>query len=94
MCCIKTLIGKNTGKKAKKKPFYLGRFEPAFGPNTKQWWLYDRETNEMCDPPIEVLNKVREINFDKQEEELQKIVNQNPNWLYNNGHRYDGDLEI
>ena len=76
-------------------PFYKGRYEPMFGHNTKQWYGYDTETSEICDPPTDVLEKVNACDgFEAQEKFFQKILDENPDWLYDDGYRYDGDMEV
>lgn len=37
------------------------RYLAIIGFNTKQWWVYDEETNMYIDPPIEVLNELDEL---------------------------------
>jgi len=80
--------------KAKEIPFYRGRYEPTFGHNTKQWWAYDFETDELCDVPIEVLESISRYDFASQGETFQELLDKNPDWLYDEGFRYKGDLEI
>ena len=82
-------------------PFYKGRYEPTLGHNTKQWWIYDNETDEFCDPPTKVLKQIKSIvksdtyeQVESQRSKLQAIVDKNPDWLYDKGYRYEGNLEI
>ena len=96
---ISPLKGKNSGNAARKKKFYPGRYDVARGPNTKQWWVFDNETHEWCDVPIDVLKALGNSpttaeEDNRQSEMLQRIVDANPAWLYDNGHRYDEDMEI
>lgn len=95
MSLISPMIGKSTGKRARKRPFYKGRYEPSLGPNTKQWWAYDYETHEWCDPPIEVLDDVKQREtINEQEAYFQTVLDTNPAWLYDDGYRFKEDTEI
>ena len=71
------------------------RYEVVFGFNTKQWWAYDNKTDEYCDPPIEVLNKIKNHSNDinQQQEFFKKILEEEPNWLLNLNYRYS-DIDI
>lgn len=71
------------------------RYEACFGPNTKQWWLYDTETDEYCDPPTKVLKRVAALNdmrtadeVDDQGVLLEKIANRKNNWINDKQYRY------
>ena len=35
------------------------RYLPVYGPNSKQWWVYDECKDVYIDPPAEVLREVR-----------------------------------
>ena len=73
------------------------RYEAIFGFNTKQWWAYDTQTGEFCDPPTEVLKEIKQnsakTNQDE-EEYFNKILASQPDWLNDAGHRYNGETEI
>lgn len=66
------------------------RYEILLGFNTKQWWAYDNFYDEYVDIPSDILNGLPKEN---QENYLREIVNKNPEWLYDQGYRYD-DIEI
>lgn len=71
------------------------RYEVVLGFNTKQWWIYDNDTDEYCDPPCEVLDDVKNhsADIDEQERFLREIVSAEPNWLNDTDYRYT-DIEI
>lgn len=71
------------------------RCEAVYGFNSKQWWAYDNETDEYCDPPTEVLDSIEShsSDIDEQEEYFNKILDTDPNWLYDDGYRYN-DIDI
>ena len=76
----------------------MERYEVSFGPNTKQLWIYDNDKEVFIDPPLEVLYKLDE-DFGKEwsqekEEELLKIVNEKPDWLFEEEYWYDDDIDI
>ena len=73
------------------------RYEALFGPNTKQFWLYDDEHNTFIDPPIDVLEEVNEIcwggdedDYDAAQARLEEIAAMEPDWLHD-GNEYDAD---
>ena len=79
------------------------RYEALFGPNTKQFWLYDNENDTYIDPPTEVLNEVEELVYDENGDEtadgydaaesrLEEIANAvpEPDWLHD-GNEYDAE---
>lgn len=70
------------------------RYLAILGFNTKQWWVYDEETNMYIDPPIEVLNELDELQQDEAEERLTQIANANPtpDWLFDKDYWYDGEI--
>lgn len=70
------------------------RYLALIGFNTKQWWVYDEETNMYIDPPIEVLDELDELQQDEAEERLTQIANANPtpDWLFDKDYWYDGDI--
>lgn len=70
------------------------RYLAVLGFNTKQWWVYDEETNMYIDPPIEVLNELDELQQDEAEERLTQIANTNPtpDWLFDKDYWYDGEI--
>lgn len=73
------------------------RYEAILGFNTKQWWAYDTETGELCDPPTDVLNDIREHGgetSDEQEDYFNQILASEPSWLNDEGYRFDGEMEI
>lgn len=67
------------------------RYNAILGFNTKQWWAYDNETDEYCDPPITVLEEIKKHSDDlkEQEEYFNKILAEKPNWLNDVRHRYN-----
>lgn len=70
------------------------RYLAILGFNTKQWWVYDEETNMYIDPPIEVLDELDELQQDEAEERLTQIANADPtpDWLFDKDYWYDGDI--
>lgn len=80
----------------------MARYEAVLGPNTKQWWAYDNETDQWCDPPTEVLDSLgntkphfsTEEELSEQEEKFQKILDEEPDWLSDKRHRYPGSMDI
>lgn len=70
------------------------RYEAVLGFNTKQWWAYDNETDEYCDPPIEVLEQIKahSDDVDEQEEFFNELLANEPDWLKDEDYRYD-DIE-
>ena len=66
------------------------RYEAVLGFNTKQWWAYDNEEDEFCDPPIEVLDAIRNHsdNIDEQQDYFNEILTTEPEWLNDEEHRY------
>ena len=52
------------------------RYEAVLGFNTKQWLAYDNEKDEYCDPPTEVLDKIKNYSddVDKQEDFFNEIL--------------------
>ena len=77
-------------------------FDCFVGFNTKQLWVYENNTNTLIDPPSEVLDKIDarfaddEVNwhYDEMENELQKVVDTNPGWLYDKDYWYPGDMDV
>ena len=71
------------------------RYEAVFGFNSKQWWAYDNETDEYCDPPSRVLEEItnHSDDIDKQEDFFNEILSTEPDWLNDKEHRYD-DVDI
>ena len=71
------------------------RYEVLLGPNTRQWWVYDNDTDEYIDIPTKILNEVDlySDDIDKQEKYLFGIVDKNPQWLYDEDYRYK-DIEV
>lgn len=67
------------------------RYEAVLGFNTKQWWAYDNETDEYCDPPTEVLDEIRNYsnNINEQEEYFNNLLAKEPDWLKDEEYRYD-----
>lgn len=70
---------------------YSSRYEAVLGFNTKQWWAYDNETDEYCDPPSKVLEEIsmHSDDIDKQEKFFNDILSEEPDWLNDEEHRYD-----
>ena len=71
------------------------RYEVVFGFNTKQWWVYDNDTDEYCDPPSAVLDEVKShsADLDEQEDFFREIVSADPLWLNDAEFRYK-DIDI
>lgn len=67
------------------------RYTAVLGFNTKQWWAYDNETDEYCDPPTVVLDEIsnHSDNVDEQEDYFNKILATEPEWLNDKEHRYN-----
>lgn len=72
------------------------RYIAVLGFNTKQWWAYDEETDEYCDPPISVLNRIKQHsdNVAEQEYFFNEILLGEPSWLKDKDHRYDRGMDI
>lgn len=72
------------------------QYEAIYGFNTKQWWAYDAETEEVCDPPIDVLDEVTSYSFnvDEQQEYFEKILDTSPSWLDDKEYRYSYDFDL
>ena len=75
---------------------YKNRFYAFVGFNTKQIWLHDSAFEVIIDPPIEVLNKLTDwhdgnMNY---ETEMDAIVSQDPDWLYDREYWYDENMEV
>lgn len=77
------------------------RYEATYGPNTKQWWLYDEETDEYVDPPLEILEELdlmgdyRTVEgMDAMRDYLEDIAAEDPDWLYDKGCRYPVTTDI
>lgn len=72
------------------------RYEAILGFNTKQWWAYDNETGEVCDPPTEVLEKIKAYSDDINEQGryFNELLAEEPDWLNDEDYRYDEDTEI
>ena len=85
------------------------RYLPVFGPNSKQWWVYDECEDVYIDPPAVVLDRVYDLSmqiftmglglsFHEIEhvllaEEILKAMMSDDNWLEEKGYWYD-DIEI
>lgn len=75
---------------------YKNRFYAFVGFNTKQVWLHDSVFHVIIDPPIEVLNKLtnwRDGNM-SYEQEMDAIVAEDPDWLYDREYWYDENLDV
>lgn len=78
-------------------PYY--RYEALCGPNTHQFWIYDNETNEFIDPPVDVLDVLDDMDLDNAKRELERLAIEQAalpdgGWL-NDGYRYDANsIEI
>ena len=66
--------------------------EVMLGMNTTQWWVYDNDNDVFIDPPKDVLDSLTGT-VEEQEEQLQTIVDTNPDWLQDKAYWYD-DIEI
>lgn len=69
------------------------RLEIVFGFNTKQWWLYSNTYDVYIDPPKEVLDSIPDYKEEpeKSEKALQKVIDANPDWLYEKDFWYGGE---
>lgn len=74
------------------------RYEACKGYNTKQWWIYDTEDEMLIDPPAVVCNMARKIELmvscEAASEFIERVVFNEPDWLFDEDHRYDGEMEI
>ena len=43
----------------------IDRYTPVYGPNSKQWWVYDECKDVYIDPPAAVLDRIRMVNAHK-----------------------------
>ena len=71
--------------------------EIVLGFNTKQWWVYSNMHDVYIDPPKEVLDSLPDWreDRDKSEKAFQKIIDTDPDWLYDKAYWYSGeDTEI
>ena len=73
----------------------MGRYSVTLGPNTKQLWVYDSEKDAWIDPPAEILDELDDKfdwdQWDEKEDALQKIVNEEPDWLFDEDYTYDAE---
>lgn len=69
------------------------RYLPVLGFNTNQWWIYDDDKNVYIDPPIEVLEKVKNLDNDEAETFLEELTNANPtpSWIFDKDYRYNAE---
>lgn len=67
--------------------------EIVLGFNSKQWWVYSNMHDVYIDPPKEVLDSLPDWreDRDKSEKAFQKIIDTDPDWLYNKDYWYSGD---
>ena len=72
------------------------RYEVVLGFDTKQWWIYDNQTDEYIDLPILVLSATKQFSSDTDEQGrfLKALVFTLPEWLYDKKYRYCGNMEI
>lgn len=73
----------------------MNRYEPVLGPNTKQWWAWDTELDEYCDPPLKILEDIANFSDDinEQRDYFDKVLSEDPDWLYEEEYRYS-EIEI
>ena len=73
------------------------RYDAVLGYNTKQWWLYDNETDEYVDPPISVLDELKGMpsatadDISAQGSRLEEIASEEPTWLLDTDYRYSAE---
>ena len=69
------------------------RYEAILGFNSKQWWAYDNDTDEYCNPPKTVLDEIRNHSDDVDEQErfFNEILEKEPDWLNDEEHRYSAE---
>ena len=60
----------------------------CFGPNTKQWWVYDEERDCFVDPPWEILEALKKFDQEEQQSRLEKLAEAKPDWLYDEPYCY------
>lgn len=70
------------------------RYDVLRGCNTKQWWVYDNDNDTLIDPPSEVLDEVKQYEYEAQQAILEAIVQEAPDWLNDEDYTYDGELEV
>lgn len=72
------------------------KFEVVLGFNTKQWWVWEDTEGFYIDPPTAVLNSLPDWreNPVEAEREFKKIVDSNPDWLYDKEYWYDDAVDI
>lgn len=88
--CLQEFIEKYTS-------VHSHRYEACKGFNTKQWWLYDNDTDEFVDLPHEISRIATRLDFsdsDMAYEFLCRVAGANPAWLEDKYLRFGGDFEI
>ena len=67
------------------------KYEVMLGFNTKQWWIYNNDTDMYCDPPAHILDQVKQHSPDinVQQAYLERIVATNPDWLQDPNAQYN-----
>ena len=98
--CIIISVNENNERYVHSIVREIGRYTAMFGPNTKQFWLYDNKKDTYIDPPIEILDELNNIrwkgsketseNICAAETRLEEIANTNPSWLHD-GHEYNAE---
>lgn len=69
---------------------------PVYGPNSKQWYIYNEKNDVYIDPPSKVLEEVNNFSndIDEQEEYLETIIASLPDWLYDEEYWYGENNDI
>lgn len=70
------------------------RYFAVFGFNTKQWWVYDEEKDVYIDPPVVVLERLKNLDVEKAESLLTEIANEKPypEWLFDKDFWVEDDI--
>lgn len=74
---------------------------PIYGPNTRQWWVYNETKDVYIDPPAVILNLIKRIkpkldgtrDIDGEEKFFDRILKNFPSWLGDTAHHY-AEIEI
>lgn len=69
--------------------------EPVLGFNSKQWYVYADDLDVYVDPPIVVLDEIEKYEYpDGQENQLAKIIAEDPDWLQDDDYWIGEDVDI
>ena len=74
------------------KEIYNFRLLVLADPNTNQFWIYDEVFDVYIDPPKSIVKAypihVRDEEYDKNKEEIDKLIEMDPDWLYDREYWY------